>query len=502
MAARVSRISGRTDHVVVVGAGLGGLAAALRLAAAGRRVTVLEREAEPGGRAGRLRQDGYTFDTGPTVLTMRDLIEDLFACVDEKLEDWLTLRPVAPLYRADYADGSTLDVHADDQTMAAEIERLCGGREAAGYHRFVAFLRKLYAYEMNDFIARDFDWPGDLLTRNLARLAALGAFRTMAGKVGSYLSDPRTRKIFSFQAMYAGMSPFQALAVYAVISYMDSVTGVFFPEGGIHALPRALAAAAAKHGVQIHYDTTVTRVEMTGQRATAVITSGGERFAADAVVLNPDLPIAYRDLLRHTPRRFERVRYAPSCFLLHAGSAAGYPGRAHHNIHFGDAWKRTFRELLDDKTLMTDPSFLVTCPTRSDPALAPPGRHVYYVLFPTPNQTSGLDWDRLGPAYRDEVISVLESNGYTGFADAVETERVVTPADWERSGLAAGTPFGVAHTFTQTGPFRPGNRFGENVVFAGAGTRPGVGVPMVLISGQLAAERITGTPLRHRRDLP
>jgi phytoene desaturase len=432
------------------------------------------------------------------VLTMRGLIEDLFACVDEKLEDWLTLRPVTPLYRADYADGSTLDVHADEQVMAAEIERLCGAREAAGYHRFVAFLRKLYACEMDDFIARDFDGPGDLLTLNLARLGALGAFRTMSGKVGSYLKDPRTRKIFSFQAMYAGMSPFQALAVYAVISYMDSVTGVFFPEGGIHALPRALAAAAAKHGVEIRYDTTVSHVEMAGQRATGVVTTTGERFAADAVVLNPDLPIAYRDLLGHTPRRVRRVAYAPSCFLLHVGSRAHHPGIAHHNIHFGTSWKRTFRELLDDKRLMTDPSFLVTSPTRSDPALAPPGRHVYYVLFPTPNQRSGLDWDRIGPAYRDEVLTVLESNGYAGFTDAIETERVVTPADWERTGLAAGTPFGVAHTFAQTGPFRPGNRYGENVVFTGAGTRPGVGVPMVLISGQLAAERITGTPARGR----
>jgi phytoene desaturase len=496
MATRINRVSGRSDHVVVVGAGLGGLSTALRLAAAGRKVTVLESESVPGGRAGCLQQDGYTFDTGPTVLTMLDLIEDLFGCVDEKLEDWLTLRPVQPLYRASYPDGSTLDVHADEQAMAAEIERVCGAREAAGYHRFVAFLRRLYACEMDDFIARDFDWPGQLLTRNLARLGALGAFRTMSAKVGSYLRDPRTQKIFSFQAMYAGMSPFQALAVYAVISYMDSVTGVFFPEGGIHALPRAMAAVAEKHGVEIHYDTRVSRVEMSGKRATAVITSTGERLPADVVVLNPDLPIAYRDLLRHTPRRVRRLSYSPSCFLLHAGSRAGYPGIAHHNIHFGDAWKHTFRQLLDDKCLMTDPSFLVTSPTQSDPALAPQDRHVYYVLFPTPNQESGLDWDRIGPGYRDEVLAILEANGYDGFADGIETEHVVTPRDWERMGMAAGTPFAVAHTFSQTGPFRPGNLYGENVVFTGSSTRPGVGVPMVLISGQLAAERVTGTRQR------
>jgi phytoene desaturase len=492
----VTQVSGPTDHVVVVGAGLGGLSAALRLAASGRRVTVLERDSVPGGRAGRLDQDGYAFDTGPTVLTMRDLIDDLFASVGERLEDWLTLRPVAPLYRASYPDGSTLDIHDDPQAMAAEIERVCGGREAAGYHRFVAFLRRLYACEMNDFIARDFDWPGELLTRNLARLVALGAFRTMSGKVGSYLRDPRTQKVFSFQAMYAGMSPFQALAVYSVISYMDSVNGVFFPEGGIHALPKALAGAAAKHGVEIHYNTAVTRVEMSGRRASAVISENGERFPADAVVLNPDLPVAYRDLLRRTPPRINRLAYSPSCFLLHAGSRADYPGLAHHNIHFGNSWKNTFRELLDDKRLMTDPSFLVTSPTRSDRTLAPAHRHVYYVLFPTPNLRAGVSWERIAPAYRKEVLATLESHGYTGFADAIETEHIVTPRDWERLGMAEGTPFGVAHTFTQTGPFRPGNRFGENIVFSGSSTRPGVGVPMVLVSGQLAAERITGT---HRR---
>jgi phytoene desaturase len=485
-------VTGRTDNVLIVGAGLGGLSAALRLAAAGRSVTVLERESVPGGRAGLFTQDGYTFDTGPTVLTMRDLIADLFACVGEDLEDWLDLRPVEPLYRATYADGSVLDVHADPQRMGAEIERLCGAREAAGYHKFVAFLRRLYACEMEDFIARNFDSPLDLLTRNLARLLAMGAFRKMSAKVSSYLRDPRTQQVFSFQAMYAGLSPFQALAVYAVIAYMDSVNGVFFPVGGVHALPRALAGAALKHGVDIRYDTEVARIEMSGRRATAVVTSVGERLTADVVVLNPDLPVAYRDLLGIRPPRVRRLRYSPSCFLLHAGSLADYPGLAHHNICFGASWQRTFEELLTRGRLMSDPSFLVTSPSRTDPSLAPPGRHTYYVLFPTPNLQAPVDWDRMGPAYRDEVIACLESRGYAGFGAGVEVERSITPRDWERMGMASGTPFAAAHTLWQTGPFRPGNRFGENVVFTGSGTRPGVGVPMVLISGALAAERITG----------
>ncbi len=336
-------VQGPTDHVVVVGAGLGGLSAALRLLGAGRQVTILERESVPGGRAGLLEVDGYRFDTGPTVLTMPDLIADALDCVDERLDDWLDLQPVEPLYRAFYPDGSTLDVHSDVDAMADEVERVCGSDEAAGYRRYVDFVAELYRYEMRDFIDRNIDSPLDLLTPNLARLAAIGGFRRLAPKVHDYLKDPRTQRVFSFQSMYAGLSPYDALAIYAVIAYMDSVAGVFFPKGGMHAVPRALAGAAEKHGAVIRYGTEVSRVETQGSRAVAVHTVDGERIACDAVVLNPDLPVAYRDLLGREPWSVRRLTYSPSCFLLLAGSTATYTRTAHHNIHFGRSWKGIFK---------------------------------------------------------------------------------------------------------------------------------------------------------------
>jgi phytoene desaturase len=494
--AEVRTVSGPTDHVVIVGAGLAGLSCALRLLAAGRQVTVLEREQLPGGRAGRLDVDGYQFDTGPTVLTMPHLIADALASVGEELTDWLDLRPVSPLYRAHYPDGSTLDVHADPDAMAAEVERVCGPREAAGYRRFVDFVTRLYRLEMGGFIDRNLDSPLDLLSPDLARLAALGGFRRLQPKIRQFFGNPRTQRIFSFQAMYAGLSPYDALAIYAVIAYMDSVAGVYFPAGGIHAVPAALAGAAEKHGARIRYGTSVTSVEVAGGRARAVITASGERIPADVVVLNPDLPIAYRDLLpaEFTPRRVSRQKYSPSCFLLHLGSRAEYSKIAHHNIHFGRSWRRTFDELIDRRELMSDPSILVTNPSRADPSLAPAGRQSYYVLAPTPHLGADLDWAVIGPRYRDELIAVLEARGYLGFGDAIEVERTVTPADWGASGLAMGAPFAAAHTFGQTGPFRARNLAPglENVVFTGSGTQPGVGVPMVLISGRLAAQRITG----------
>ena len=341
----VAKVKGPTDHVVVVGAGLAGLSAALRLAGAGRKVTVVERESVPGGRNGLLNKSGYSFDTGPSVLTMPDLIADALACVGEDIKDWLDLVPLKPLYRAFYHDGSQLDVHADTNQMQAEIAKTISAEEAAGYGRYVEFVTKLYKYEMNDFIDRNIDSPLNLLTPNLARLVALGGFRKLAPKVNQFLKDPRTQKVYSFQAMYAGVSPQQALAIYAVIAYMDSVNGVFFPKGGMHAVPRALAAAAEKHGVTFKYNTTVTSVEKKNGRATAVLTENGERIAADVFVLNPDLPVAWRDLLGKEPLSVKRLKYSPSCVTLLVGSNKSYDHLAHHNIHFGKSWDGVFDEL-------------------------------------------------------------------------------------------------------------------------------------------------------------
>ena len=495
-------VPGPTDRVVIVGAGLAGLSAALRLVGAGREVTVIEREDIPGGRAGRLELGGYQFDTGPSVLTMPDLIADAFDCVGERMEDWLELTPVDPLYRAFYPDGSTLDVKANREAMAEEVRQVCGPEEAAGYERYVDFVSALYRHEMKDFIDRNIDSPFDLLTPNLARLAAAGAFRRLAPKVATYLKDPRTQRVLSFQSMYAGLSPYDALAIYAVIAYMDSVAGVFFPKGGMHAVPQALAGAAEKHGVVFRYGESVTRVLIEHGRAVGVETASGERISADVVVLNPDLPVAYRELLppEATPRRVKSLTYSPSCFVLLAGSTQGYTKTAHHNIHFGRAWREVFTDLIDRRQLMTDPSILVTNPTHSDPTLAPAGGHSYYVLVPTPNLDAGLDWDVLGPRYRDEVVSRLEGLGYVGFGDSLTVEHVTTPADWQRRGMERGAPFASAHSFFQTGPFRPSNLAPnvEGVVFAGSGTQPGVGVPMVLISGRLAAERILGPDRTYR----
>jgi phytoene desaturase len=258
-----------------------------------------------------------------------------------------------------------------------------------------------------------------------------------------------------------------------------------------------MACVAEKHGVQLRYNTTAARVDVRGDRACAVVTVTGERIPADVVVLNADLPVACRDLLPAIPGRVRRLRHSPSAVVLHVGSTRRYAKIAHHNIHFGRSWRHTFDEVIHGGRLMSDPSLFVSNPTRTDPTLAPQGREAYYVLAPVPNLVAGdQDWRAgLAQRYAEDLVATLEARGYVGFADGIEVSRTVTPVDWAAAGMAAGTPFSAAHTFWQTGPFRPATLHPvlSNVVFVGAGTQPGVGVPMVLISGKLAAQRITGS---------
>ncbi|MFI7236773.1 phytoene desaturase [Streptomyces cyaneofuscatus] len=488
-------VKGPVDHVVVVGAGLAGLAATLHLLGAGRQVTVVERDSGPGGRAGLLESGGFRIDTGPTVLTMPDLVEEAFAAVGDRLADRLELIPLDPAYRARFADGSQLDVHTDGAAMEAAVEQFAGARQAVGYRRLRVWLERLYRVQMRRFIDANFDSPFQLAHPDLARLAALGGFGRLDARIGHFVSDERLRRVFSFQALYAGVPPARALAAYAVIAYMDTIAGVYFPKGGMHALPRAMADSAAEAGAAFRYGQTVTRLERSGERVTAVVTDR-ERIPCDAVVLTPDLPVTYR-LLGRSPHRPLRLRHSPSAVILHAGTDRTWPDLAHHTISFGAAWKSTFRELTRTGELMSDPSLLITRPTATDPSLAPPGKHLHYVLAPCPNTEVGpgvREWRELGPRYRDELLAELERREMPGLGAAIEEEGLVTPVDWTAQGHAAGTPFSVAHTFPQTGPFRPRNlvRGTVNAVLAGCGTTPGVGVPTVLISGKLAAQRITG----------
>lgn len=483
-------------HVVVVGAGLSGLAAAMHLAGDGHRVTVVDSLDIPGGRYGLLERDGFRFETGPTVFTMVPLLEQAFAAVGATASDYVTLNLLDPAYHTHFADGSRLLVRPGHEKMRAEIAAQSGAKDAAAFDKFVAWLKRLNDVEMAHFIDVNFNSPLGLLKSPKAalELVRLGGLGRLGPAVARRFDDERLHRIFSFQAMYAGLAPAQALALYAVITYMDSIEGVWFPEGGMHAVPRAMAKAAEDAGVTFRWSTPVERVERRGDgSASGVRLADGEVITADAVVVTADLPTAYERLLPGLtpPRSAARGRFSPSAVVWHVGvrgDVAEHVG--HHNIHFGRAWDEAFRDLLDRGVPMADPSRFVAVHSLDDPDAAPAGHHTLYVLEPTPNLVAGpLDWDVEGPRLRERMLGWLAESGYP--TDIV-TEELVTPADWARQGMAAGTPFALAHTFGQTGPFRPKNvdKRVPGLVFAGSGTTPGVGIPMVLVSGKIAARRV------------
>jgi phytoene desaturase len=482
-------------RVVVVGAGLGGLAAACHLVGRGHDVTVVEREDGPGGCAGQIVADGFRIDTGPVVLTMPEILDATFAAAGASMAEHVRIHPMDPMYRATFADQSELCVRRGRDAMTDEIARFAGSREADGFRRFTDWLTRLYEVEMPHFIDRNWDSALDL-GRDLGavvRLLRLGALRRMAGQVARFFDDPRLQQVFSFQALYAGLSPFEALAVFCIITYMDSVEGVFFPEGGIHAVARGLAAAARAGGAELRFGVQIDRIERAPDgRVSGVRDIGGERSGADAVVVNADLAMTYRTLLgMAAPRLVRRGRYSPSAAVWVAGVNGSVPrGAAHHNIHFGGQWRDSFDALLRGSTRMPDPSILVSAPTVSDPALAPVGSSVLYALEPVPNLDAGIDWHAEGPRLRADLVRRVGDLGYPVASPVVE--RFSDPLAWEAQGLARGTPFSLAHRFFQSGPFRPRNVDARvpGLVLTGMGTVPGVGVPMVLLSGALAALRV------------
>jgi len=503
-------------RVVVIGAGLGGLSAACHLAGRGHEVIVVERAERPGGRVSVVAEGGYTLDCGATVLTMTGILADVFRAAGSDLADHLRLLALDPMYRATFPHGdggpgptggpgpdhgSEILVRRGQEAMRAEIADRCGAGEAEGFDRFCRWLTELYQLELPHFIDRNFDSPLDL-ARPLGpviSLLRLGGLRKLDRVVSEHFRDPRLRKLFSFQAMYAGLSPFDALALYGVITYMDTVEGVYVPVGGMGAIGPALAAAAEKAGATFLLSSTVERIlRRPGGRGAVhgVRLTTGEVIGADAVVANPDLPVAYRTLVPELalPRVARRGRYSPSCALWVAGVRGALPaGAAHHNIHFGGQWRESFEALFRTGTRMPDPSILVTSHSASDPSLAPPGCSTLYVLEPTPNLDGAIDWERDRDAIRSDLVERVAALGYPVDAEA---EAWFDPTTWERQGMERGTPFGLSHRFLQTGPFRPANaeRRAPGLYFVGSSTVPGVGVPMVLLSGRLAADRVEGRP--------
>ncbi|RJO69110.1 phytoene desaturase [Nocardia panacis] len=505
-------VAGPTGRVAVVGAGLSGLAAALYLTGSGRQVTLFERADHVGGRVGRYRGPDYEIDCGATVLTLPELVDEALAAVGrtpESLDTPLRMRRLVPAYQARYADGSTIRVFPDVEQMAAEVAATCGPDTARRYRRLREWLAAIYRVEYREFMDTNFDSPLDLVRSPHKRgamleLVRLGGFGRLGARVDRLLREPKLARLFTFQALYAGIAPADALAVYGAIPHMDTSLGVYFPEGGMRAIAAALAEAFTGAGGKLALNTEVTGVDYREGRAHRLRLADGATVDCDALVLTADLGSLARFGVR--PRR--GLRAAPSAVVAHgtipAAVAATWPVQAHHTIDFGAAWNRTFREITARRggRPMSDPSVLITRPALTDPTQCvarADGRHEpLSLLAPCPNlEATPLDWTALGPAYLSELLGVLEGRGYHGIAQHFAVDHLDTPHTWRDQGMIAGTPFSAAHLFRQTGPFRTRNfpRGSANVVLAGCGTTPGIGVPTALLSGKLAADRIIGPHL-------
>ncbi|WP_035720187.1 phytoene desaturase family protein [Gordonia shandongensis] len=494
----------RDATVVVIGAGLAGLTAAARLRAAGHTVTIFEAADVPGGMVRTETLDGHRFDTGATVLTMPGLVVDVLGELGvPEAQAWrrLALSPVDPGYVMNHADGTSLAVPHDASRLADVVAAEYGDRQADGTRALLDWLRNVYEAEYDVFLNRNYSGLRDLAgpsTRSAAaRLVRLGALRGLAGAVGRFVDDPRLERAFTFQALYAGVPPTRARAIYGIIADMDIGRGIWAPEGGMGRIGRVLADALGDAGVRIEYGTRVDRILRRVDGSVSGVMVGDQTVAADAVVATLERD-RVADLLRESGARRRRLRYSPSAVVVHGLLPAGAADRwrsGHHMLDFGAAWAETFRDLTARRGRpMRDGSFLITRAAVSDPAaFAVDGLESISVLAPTPNLVSAdLPWDRLAEPYAAEFLGVLEERGYPGLAD-LRVLRIDHPLSWLRDGLPAGTPFSAAHTIAQTGPLRTPNLWPGtgNLAIAGSATVPGVGIPPTLLSGGLAADRVS-----------
>lgn len=482
-----------TSHAVVVGAGIGGLSAAIRLRLQGRRVTLIERLPHVGGRANVWESEGFRFDTGPTLLLMIDYLRAVFEAAGRRLEDYLELTQLDPNYRVHFADGSTLTFTSRLNGLIEEVERLepgAGGQVL----RYLAQTGDMYRIGLRDFVDRNFLSPTSFFTlQNLALLFKARANEKLYPMVGRFFKDTRLRQAFSFQSMYLGLSPFDSPAIYALLPYTEIAGGLYFPKGGMHAVPSALATLARELGVTMRLETEVTTLVREGDRVTGVALADGTAVAADVVVVNADLPHAYRRFLGEPHPNDARFTYTCGAFLMYLGLNKPYPQLLHHNLVVPGDLKGCMDAIFKTHTLPDDPAYYLCNPSKTDPSLAPPGCENLYVLVPVPHEAEGIDWAEAGPRLREAMLDRLERFGLTDIRRHIVTEKLLTPAEF-RTELRCerGAAFGLSHGMDQVGYLRPHNRHATlgNLYFVGASTHPGTGVPMVLISGKLVAERI------------
>jgi phytoene desaturase len=482
---------------VVVGAGVGGIVAAGLLAREGYAVTVLEKNAAPGGRCDQLRLDGHRFDVGPTLLLMPGIVRDTYAALGERIEDHLELRRVDPTYRIRFGDGRELALTGDLAALRPQLEAIEPG-SFAGLLRYLAEGEQHYRLSLAHVVGRNFLNLGQYLSpANLFRVVVrLHALRRHYASTGRFFRDPRLRAAFTFQDMYLGLSPFAAPSTYSLLQHTELAEGVWFPLGGMYRLTETLVAIAERRGARFRYRAPVARIEVEGDRASAVTLADGERVGADVVVANADLPYVYRELLpdRAEADRLERLDYTCSALMFYWATDQVLAELDAHNVFLAGDYRASFKRIFGPEALPEEPSFYIHAPSRIDASAAPPGRDTLLVLVPVGHLSDApRDWPALRARARAAVLRRLAAEGVPHLEQHLTGEAAFTPETWARRySLVKGAAFGLSHGVFQVGYLRPHNRHRRyrNLYFAGASTHPGGGLPMVMLSARLAVERI------------
>ena len=482
-------------HAVVIGSGFGGLAAAVRLGARGYRVTVLERLDAPGGRACVFRQDGFTFDAGPTIVTAPFLFEELWSLAGRRFADDIDLRPMHPFYRIRFDDGETFDTSGDAEAMRREVARLAPG-DVTGYERFMHDSEAIYRVGFEQLGHVPFSSWTDM-ARIVPQMLRLKSYRSLASLVAGHVRDERIRFALSFHPLFVGGNPFSVTSIYGLISFLERRSGVHFAMGGTGSLVTGMVKLIEGQGNRIRYGAEVARISVADGRATGVRLASGETMAADVVVSNADSAWTYRHLLEHMPRRrwsngrLDRARYSMSLFVWYFGTNRQYPDVYHHMMVLGPRYGELLADIFTRKRLAGDFSLYLHRPTATDPAMAPEGCDAFYVLSPVPNLLSGTDWTREAEPYRRKIEARLEQTVLPGLSRSIVTSRVLTPLDFRDRLLSVnGAGFALEPQLFQSAWFRPHNVSEEvkGLYLVGAGTHPGAGVPGVISSAKILDE--------------
>lgn len=488
----------KDKSVIIIGAGLGGLAAAIRLAARGVRVTVLEKNATPGGKVNIHRAAGYSFDTGASLLTMRHVLAELFGSVNRSVDDYLKIIPLDPVCRYRWPDNVTLDASIDLEKTEREIERIASHGDVEGFRRFLTDARRKYEVAERTFLAHSLnDLPKLLRPRYARDLAAISSLRTLDAHVRRYFRSPHLRQLFNRFATYNGSSPYRVPATFALIPYVEFGLGAWYVRGGMYELPLALVRLAQELSVEIRTRVEVEKILIEHGRACGVQLIDGAVMRSDAVLVNADAVDAYRRLIKrearriYTDKKIERIEPSCSGFVLLLGLARRYPQLAHHNIFFSSDYPAEFRAIFDERRAASDPTIYVCASSRTDERQSPAGHENLFVLVNAPATDGPTDWTSAARRYRDLIIRKLEESGLDRLSEAIDYEHIITPTDFERDYHAnRGSIYGISSNKVRNAYLRPPNKARdiEGLYFAGGATHPGGGIPLVLLSGKMAAE--------------